>query len=186
MPAPTTHLPGEAGVWVFILGDLFLFALFFWTYLYYHGQERLTFAQSQMALNQNIGIINTFLLLTSSWFVAQAVRLARTTSQKRAATLLLPALFCGVGFLANKGVEWTQLVHGSDTLATNDFFMFFFMLTGTHAVHAVIGMSVLVYMYFRMTSDKPLDVIFLESAGIFWHLVDLLWIVLFSLLYLVR
>jgi len=186
------RLPGETGVWVFIAGDLLIFAVFFSTFLYYHEQEPSLFAQSQRSLNQNIGLLNTLLLLTSSWFIANAVQQVRIGSRDRSAALIAMTLLCACGFLFNKGIEWSQLIGAHHTLLTNDFYMFFFMLTGIHALHVLIGMGVLAFLTSRIASgmyhtgyngpDSPL----IEGGALFWHLVDLLWIVLFSLFYLVR
>ena len=193
-PAPPIggRLPGEPGVWVLIAGDLLIFAVFFSTFLFYHEQERSLFAQSQRALNQNIGLWNTLLLLTSSWFVANAVQQVRAGNRERSTALLAMTLLCACGFLVNKGIEWTQLIGAHHTLLTDDFYMFFFMLTGIHALHVVIGMAVLAFLRSRIASgqyptgnDGPAFPV-IESGALFWHLVDLLWIVLFSLFYLVQ
>jgi nitric oxide reductase NorE protein len=187
--ATTTHFPGETGIWVFIAGDLLVFGLFFATFLYYQGQQRVLFIDAQQALSQAIGVINTVLLLTSSWFVASAVQQVRHGECDRAARLVALALMCGGGFLIDKGIEWSQLIGSGHTLTTNNFYMLFFMFTGIHGLHVLVGMGVLAYLLVRIRggvrSDGP-DLVALESGAIFWHLVDLLWIVLFALLYLVR
>jgi nitric oxide reductase NorE protein len=187
--ATITHFPGESGIWIFIAGDLLVFGLFFGTYLYYQGQERGVFVEAQRALSQPIGIINTILLLTSSWFIASAVQQVRNGQRDRAARLVALALMCGAGFLIDKGIEWSQLIGGGHTLTSNNFYMLFFMFTGIHALHVLVGMGVLTYLLVRIRggirSDGP-DLVAVESGAIFWHLVDLLWIVLFALLYLVR
>jgi nitric oxide reductase NorE protein len=188
-PAVAVRLQGETGVWVFIAGDLLIFALFFATYLYYHAGQRLLFAQSQHTLSQGIGILNTLLLLTSSWFVALGVQRIRTGQRNHSAVLVVLAILCAAGFLTNKGIEWTQLILGGRTLSTNEFFMFFYMLTGIHALHVLIGIGVLAYVLVRIrggTLSEGPDVTAIESGAVFWHLVDLLWIVLFALFYLVR
>jgi nitric oxide reductase NorE protein len=187
--APATHLPGEPGIWVLIGGDLGIFALFFGTYLYYQGQDRELFAQSQLTLSQSIGIVNTGLLLTSSWFVARAVQRIRASHLGGDAALLLPALLCGAGFVVNKGIEWAQMIREGQTLLADNFYMFFFMLTGIHAAHVLIGIGVLAYVYVRAAGgirDAERDMAAIESGAVFWHLVDLLWVVLFALFYLVR
>jgi nitric oxide reductase NorE protein len=189
-PQPAaTYFPGEVGIWVFIGGDLVVFALFFATYLYYQGREPVLFAEAQRALSQGIGSLNTVLLLTSSWFVAGAVQRVRSGQHQLAARLIGFALLCGAGFLVDKGIEWSQLIGSERTLLTNNFYMFFFMLTGIHALHVVVGMGVLIYLLTRIRgrlAHDSSDRVAIESGAIFWHLVDLLWLVLFALLYLVR
>jgi nitric oxide reductase NorE protein len=187
--ATAVHFPGESGIWVFIAGDLLIFGLFFGTYLYYQGHERVLFVEAQRELSQAIGIINTILLLTSSWFIASAVQQVRIGARDRAARLVALALMCGAGFLIDKGIEWSQLIGSGYTLTTNNFYMLFFMFTGIHGLHVLVGMGVLTYLWMRIRggvrSDGS-DIIAVESGAIFWHLVDLLWIVLFALLYLVQ
>ncbi len=181
-------LPGEAGIWVFILGDMMMFGLFFIVFSYYRTQSLDVFLSSQRTLDQNIGALNTLLLLTSSWFVAKGIHIARSNPSRPSPLWFLLGFSCGLGFVVNKVIEYhAKLVHGI-TLTTNDFYMYYYVLTGIHLVHVLIGMGVLLLLW-RMTS-RPLtgknDIALLESGGVFWHLVDLLWIVLFPLLYLVR
>jgi nitric oxide reductase NorE protein len=89
------HLPGEVGVWVFILGDMLMFAMFFIVFVYYRAQDVSLFADSQRTLNQHFGAANTFLMLTSSWFVALAVHAARAQAVKYCTRFFLCGLLCG-------------------------------------------------------------------------------------------
>jgi nitric oxide reductase NorE protein len=179
-------LPGEEGVWVLVLGDMLVFGLFFITYLYYRGQETGLFDRSQALLNRNFGVINTLLLLTSSWFVVMAVESLRERCNRRAKTLLRLAFLCGAGFCAIKVLEYTQKFREGITLVTNDFFMYYFMYTGIHLLHVAIGLGVLVFLIQKIDAAQPQDAPMFESGATFWHMVDLLWIMLFPLLYLVR
>jgi len=193
-PAPKSHgrslrMPGEEGVWVFVFGDMVLFSLFFVVFLYYRGQNLELYAQSQARLSQAFGALNTFFMLSSSWFVAMAVRAARGNQRKATPALLLMALGCGAGFGVVKVLEYSDKIRGGITLTTNDFYMYYFMFTGIHFVHVLLGMGVLAFLA-KVTSSRvayePHILRNLESGATFWHLVDLLWIVLFALLYLVR
>jgi nitric oxide reductase NorE protein len=178
------YIPGETGIWVLILGDLIVFSLLFCVFLYYRGQSTDVFTQSHRHLNQFFGALNTFLMLTSSWLVASAVQRARQGSG-RITPLLLGALACGSGFGIVKVFEWGEKIRAGITLTTNEFYMFYYMFTGIHMGHVLIGMGVLTFMVLR-TRHGGIKVQHLESGAIFWHLVDLLWIVLFALLYLVN
>jgi nitric oxide reductase NorE protein len=186
------HLPGEEGTWVFILGDMTVFAVFFATYLYYRGQQRALFVESQHSLVQGYGVINTLLLLTSSLCVVlgmKAVRGRLAGEPTRAAPWLFGgALACGLGFSAMKFVEYGEKLAAGITPATNDFFMYYFILTGLHFFHLILGMGVLVFLIRagRRTSMSVRQFAFVEGGACFWHMVDLLWIVLFPLLYLVK
>ncbi|MGE3971838.1 MAG: hypothetical protein AB7E78_10830 [Porticoccaceae bacterium] len=116
-----THLPGEAGVWVFIVGDMLMFALLFGVFVHYRAQDPALFLQSQTTLNQGFGAINTVLLLTSSWFVVDAVRDARSRRTGRACTRIILALLCGAGFITVKFFEWGEKLRAGITLTSNDF-----------------------------------------------------------------
>jgi len=182
------RIPGEPGVWVFVFGDLMMFSLLFGVFLYYRGQDVELFARSQVHLNQVLGVVNTFLLLSSSWFVALAVEAARRNLGRVTPVLLLLALACGAGFGVVKFLEYSDKVRAGITLTTNDFYMYYFVLTGIHFMHVLLGMGVLAALA-RYTWDGRYDartIRNLESGASFWHLVDLLWIVLFALLYLIK
>lgn len=183
------HLPGEEGVWLFVLGDMAMFTALFAIFLYYRGLEPAVFAASHLQLNQSLGLANTALMLTSSWCVATAVRAVRLERIAVAQRLLYGAIACGIAFGGVKYLEWSaKLLHGI-TPATDSFFMFYFVLTGIHMIHVVIGTIILLFIAradWRVAAQRPSGLRDLESGAIFWHLVDLLWIVLFALLYLVR
>ncbi len=185
--APVRHLPGEEGLWVFIGGDLLVFSLFFGLFLYYRGENLELFEESHRALNRGFGLLNTTLLLTSSLFVATAVASARQALHARAGKLLIAAIACGFGFGISKAFEYAAKFKAGIALDTNEFFMFYFMLTGIHMVHVIIATSVLFYLWTKTrASVRGANYIaVMEAGGVFWHLVDLLWVVLFALLYLV-
>lgn len=181
------HLPGEPGIWVLIGGDLVMFSVLFMTFVYYRNVEPALFAQSQTLLSRGLGITNTLLLLTSSWFVANAIRQARGGNGPLAARLILGAIACGLGFVAIKAIEYGGKIGEGIGLTTDMFFTMYFMLTGIHLLHLLIGLGVLTWMQARarrVTAGD--DISALESGASFWHLVDLLWVVLFALIYLMR
>jgi nitric oxide reductase NorE protein len=180
------HLPGEEGVWVLIGGDLVVFSLLFGLFLYYRGQSVAVFEQSQVALNRGFGLLNTVILLTSSLFVATAVTSARQGFHARAGRLLAAAIVCGIGFGISKTLEYAAKFKAGIIFNTNDFFMFYFMLTGIHMVHVIFATGVLFYLWGRTRGavHSANYVSVMEAGGVFWHMVDLLWVVLFALLYL--
>jgi len=185
---PVAHVPGEAGVWVFIVGDMLVFALFFATFVYYRAQDVELYIESQRTLNQGLGVINTFLMLTSSWFVALAVLAARATSGKLSSALFALAFACGGGFIVVKFFEYDEKIRAGIGLTTNDFYMYYYMFTGIHLLHVLIGMAVLVFLWnlSRKSASGSANILTLESGACFWHLVDVLWIILFALLYLMK
>lgn len=183
----TTHVPGEIGIWLFILGDAVLFSLLFGLFLYYRAGDPELFAASRTELSLGLGLLNTVLLLSSSWCVASALRAARAEAGVLAAHCLWAAIACSVGFMVVKAFEYTPKISAGITLSTNDFFMFYFVYTGIHLIHVVIGTGVLIWMasYTASCPSSEAKIRNLESGASFWHLVDLLWIVLFALLYLI-
>ena len=179
------HLPGEVGAWVFILGDMTIFAVLFATYLVGRSHDVRLFDHSQAALNQDFGAANTLILLTSSLLVVFGVRSIRER-RRPAPWLFLGALACGIAFSSLKVLEYVSKGHHGITPATNDFFMYYFVLTGLHWFHVILGMIVLLVLtrLARKPELTPQQLTFVEGGACFWHMVDLLWIVLFPLLYL--
>src|ERR1700684_3264888 len=114
------HIPGEAGVWVLIFGDMFAFSAFFAVFLVHRAQNVALFAASQAALERRFGLLNTALLLTSSLFVARAVIAARAGARPRSVRLLILALGCGGGFVVSKVFEWGGKIAAGITLNTNE------------------------------------------------------------------
>lgn len=180
------HLPGELGIWFFVTGDLIVFTLFFIVIAVGNRDHGELFAQSRATLEMWVGVVNTVLLLTGSWFVASGVERCRSRHGGSDTRYFSLAILCGALFVVNKNVEWGSKIHAGITPATNDFYMYFFVFTGIHLLHVLIGIGVLFLM--RSVSRRPLlekkHIRTLESGATFWHLVDLLWIFLFALLYL--
>lgn len=182
----TPHVPGELGIWMFIAGDLVLFSLLFFLFLQYRAGQEALFAEAQRHLNQAIGLVNTVLMLSSSWLVASAAQAARRQQSQVASRCFAAAFACGAGFVIVKYFEYGERIRAGVTPNSNDFFMYYYVYTGIHLVHVVIGMGVLAALTVYVRSAGPAAKIqHLESGATFWHLVDLLWIVLFALLYLV-
>lgn len=181
------RVPGEEGLWVFILGDMVVFALFFGTILVARGSDPAEFGASQQQLHPVLGLINTTLLLTGSLFVVHGLRRlgdgTAASARLFAMTLLSAAAFAGV-----KVTEYVLLVGDGLTAGTNDFFMYYFVFTGIHLAHLVIGsviMACLVGVALRQPSTAGHRRL-AECGAIYWHMVDLLWLALFPLLYLIR
>ena len=181
------RIPGEAGVWVMIGGDAVLFSFLFLTFLFYRGQAPEPFAAGRVQLDQTQGLFNTLLMLTSSWFVASGVGALRRGVEQTPHRCFSMALLCGVAFVAVKYFEYGAKQRAGVSMMTNDFFMFYFAYTGLHLLHVLIGIGVLAAMIVHTRSRKSslVNAALVESGASFWHLVDLLWIVLFALIYLV-
>ncbi|MDG1733941.1 MAG: cytochrome c oxidase subunit 3 [Thalassotalea sp.] len=182
------YLPSELGVWMFVLGDMLVFSVLFGSYAWERALQHGLFITAQSELNQTFGVVNTILLLTGSLFVVLALHAARKGKTKHTQQLLLLAISTGVGFFINKVFEYRDKISNGFTLLSNDFFMFYYMLTGIHLLHVCVGTCALIYLYKRLSAQGlSTDYIkHLESGGIVWHMVDLLWIALFPLLYLIK
>jgi nitric oxide reductase NorE protein len=182
------RVPGEEGIWVFVLGDMTVFALFFATFMYSRGKNHAVFARDHAELQIPLGTVNTVLLLTSSLLVALAVQRVLGGRRAGVSRLIAAALCCGAGFVAVKAVEWTQLFIARKGVNSGEFFSYYFMFTGIHLMHVLIGLAVLsrLIVVSRRTEFTDKHARLCETGGIFWHMVDLLWVVLFALFYLVR
>lgn len=181
------RMPGEPGIWVFIGGDAIVFSVLFVTMAVHSRADSLGFAAAQQDLGLAIGLINTLILLTGSLLVAGAVHTARTASDVGKTVLLTRgAALTGGLFLANKAYEWGHLFHQGLGVYSNEFMMFFFVLTGIHGIHVLLACTALLFQagHMRNKGITANTVRGLVSVGLFWHLVDLLWIVLFAQLYL--
>jgi len=180
------HIPGEGGIWVLISGDLVLFSLLFAVFLSMRAEQPVLFEEGRAQLDQGWGLVNTLLMLTSSWFVATAIRAARMQMTGAVVGCFGAALACGLGFVVVKFFEYGAKLSVGITLTTNDFFMLYFIYTGIHLLHVTIGIGVLTFLilYARGGDFTGARMRNVESGASFWHLVDLLWIVLFALLYL--
>jgi nitric oxide reductase NorE protein len=182
------HVPGEAGMWIFILGDMTIFAVMFGVYLSARATEPRLFALSAAHLSAAVGAINTLLLLLSSLLVVVAVRSMRLGIMRGASRLVAVAMACGIGFVVIKGLEWgTHLAHGFDPMS-NFFWRYYYILTGAHLFHLLVGLAVLRFLYLQ--ARAPVLTVgrfrFVEGGACYWHMVDLLWVVLFPLFYLAR
>jgi nitric oxide reductase NorE protein len=167
---------------------MLIFAVLFLTYLYYRAGDAALFSASQARLDQTIGAVNTLLLLASSLMVLTAVRAVRGGVDRVAPWLIAGAFSCGIAFSILKYVEYHDKVAHHLTPAKNDFFMLYFVLTGLHWFHLIMGLCVLsaLFVLTRKPQLTSRQFAFVEGGACFWHMVDLLWIVLFPLLYLVR
>ena len=182
------RLPGELGVWILIGGDLILFSAYFLTFAFYRADALAVYSQSQSTLNRDCGALNTVLLLTSSLLVAIGLKGVRGDSRRFAPVYFGAAAIFGLMFSAVKIMEWREKWRVGIKFSSNDFYMFYFMFTGIHFAHVVLGLGVLVFMAVMAARSKlsPRGILLIESGAVFWHMVDFLWIVLFALFYLMK
>lgn len=181
------HVPGEAGLWIFVLGDMCVFALFFALWSISHAQHPEMFAQGHASISQMSGVINTLALLTSSFCVAWGMNQVYVLRFKAARRAFLSAFSLGGVFVLVKIGEYRHKILAGADATQNEFDMYYFVLTGVHLLHVLVGMVALLLMIARCKRPHAgtQDVPFLEGAGVYWHMVDVLWIVLFLLIYMV-
>ncbi len=184
-PAPAIAPPPS--IWTFIAADCVGFAIFFMVFMVERTKAPALYDASARQLDVRLGLANTLILITSSWLVALAHGAASRGQLHRAGGLMLGGLGVGSCFAVLKIGEYQHKIVSGITPATNDFFMFYFILTGVHFLHYLIGLGVLAMMAFalrRATRERGGAVAWLESGALYWHMVDLLWLFLFPMLYL--
>jgi nitric oxide reductase NorE protein len=181
------RIPGDPGVWVLLLGDLSVFALFFITFMVERSKAPDAFDVARRTLHTGIGLANTFVLLTSSLLVVVAFGAVREGMRSIAGKAVLAATACGVTFVALKCYEYASLAAAGYGVGANDFYLYYYILTGIHLFHVCLGIGVLIALWTltRRPEMSPTRMAMFESGACFWHLVDMLWIMLFPLLYLV-
>lgn len=181
------RIPGELGIWLLVFGEMLEFSLFFGVLLHGRAHDPQLYAQSQALLSQNLGLVNTLLLLTSSLLVVLGVDAAHRGLRPQAARLITWAGACGVAFVAIKVFEYSEKLLSGITPRTDEFFLYYFVFTGIHLIHLLVGLGILASVRRRLLSPapRPNDLRAIESGATFWHLVDFLWIVLFPLFYII-
>lgn len=180
------HVPGESSMWFFVVGDLLIFAVYFVGYMYFRGQHQEMFLHGQARLNVDIGAANTVMLLTSSLFVALGTAAARAGNPTNALRGWIIAFAFGAAFPLLKLFEWIPEISAGLTPGTNLFFMYYFVMTGMHLCHVALGLVVMCFVIRNLKTSATPKISFVETGATYWHMVDVLWLVLFALLYLMR
>jgi nitric oxide reductase NorE protein len=179
--------PGTEGLWTFVFIDMMIFLLIFLTFMGDRLGKVRVYAASQLQLDEIFGLTNTLILLTSSWMMVEGVRAARAQAASSVSRYLGLTATLGLIFIASKIVEYTLKVRAGITPATNSFFSYYYFITFVHLMHVVAGVSFIAY--FRSLAPTRAGTlkyqIQLENVGLFWHFVDVIWIFIFPLLYLV-
>jgi nitric oxide reductase NorE protein len=185
---PVPCLPGDPDVWIFIVAELAMFGAFFVAYVVYRGYEIPLFDESQRTLDRSLGAVNTILLLTSSYAVASAVAAARRNQHERVTRDLGFAIVLAAAFVVVKCFEYSAKLGHGITMTTNTFFMFYYSFTMIHLGHVIGGTVILTVIWTnaRRGAYHAGHTKGLETGASYWHMVDLLWIFLFALLYLLR
>ncbi len=183
-----THPPGDLAIWFFILAELLVFAVFFLAYAWTRHANVELFDEFQLTLDRRAGVINTLALLTSSYAVVRAVAAIRSDLRRACVGWLLVALMLGGVFLLVKLLEYQHHFELGINLRTNIFYMFYLSLTFFHFMHVVMGMIILIAITFkaRRGAYSPTQHTGVETGASYWHMVDLVWLILFPLVYVMR
>jgi nitric oxide reductase NorE protein len=182
-----SKLPGVDGIWVFITGDLVMFMIYFLVFTTGRMEAPAAYDLGRRQLDPLIGCALTLILLTSSWLVVRAVEAAREGSSGRVRTNLLLAMLLGTGFAGLKAFGYVHDALAGHSPSSNPFFGYYYAITGIHCMHVMLGMGLLLICYVK--ASKPIDdkyVLWIESGACFWHMVDMLWVLLFPMFYLLR
>ena len=186
--SPEPRLVGDLAVWLVICAELLTFGLLFVSYAFARMREPALFDAMQSTLDLERGALNTVLLVSGSAAVAHAVAAFERDRQAAARRWLAAALACAGGFVVLKSAEMGAKFADGVDLSTNTFWMFYIVLSGFHLLHVVAAAVFLgfVAVLARRGAYGPGRTHVPETAAAFWHMVDLLWIVLFPLLYVMR
>lgn len=181
-------LPGDLAIWIFILAELCVFSIFFIAYGFVKMLNPEMFAEGYQHLNRVAGLINTLALITSSYFVVRAVLAIKDNQPKQCSRWLNLALLAAMVYVAVKIWEYSETIGAGYTVHTNVFYMFYFLLTFFHFAHVLLGMVILAAVSKKAKQgDYSIDDYSgVESGASYWHMVDLLWIILFPLVYVIH
>lgn len=193
------YLSSKEGVWLFLTSEILMFGGLFVGYMIYHHMYPAVFHAGSHHLDWKLGALNTVVLLTSSLTMALGVYYCQTNQKSKAVANLAMTIVCGALFMVVKYIEYSHKIHdgllpglwfkGDNEGISNLglYFSFYFMMTGLHGIHVLAGMILIGWVLIRASNGEFNSNYYtpVEGVGLFWHLVDLIWIFLFPLLYLV-
>ena len=187
------------GMWIFLVTEIMLFGGLFVAYILFRGKYPELFHEASHHLNKVMGGINTVVLIFSSLTMALAIGAVQRNDSKKAAKLLITTLICAAIFLVIKYFEYSHKIHegllpgglytfkGINHPKAQLFFSLYFMMTGLPGFHVLIGMGSILWVLRRTMNNEFNSHYFtpVEMVGLYWHVVDLIWIYLFPLMYLI-
>jgi nitric oxide reductase NorE protein len=180
--------PGDLAIWLFICAELLAFGVLFVAYAFARARNVALFNASQLTLNRESGMVNTLVLITSSYFVVRAVAAIRDGQSAACARWLAGAIGLGGVFVAVKLAEFHAKFAAGITLSTNTFYMFYLSLTLFHFMHVLMGMIILAFVAAKARRGGYCAASHagVETGASYWHMVDLVWLILFPLVYVIR
>lgn len=188
----------KQGVWLFLVTEILMFGGLFVAYAIYNNIYPEIFDEGSKFLNWRLGALNTLILISSSFTMALGIHYTQRNERSKAVVFLWVTLLCGALFMVIKYFEYTHKIHlgllpGSHfnfaeahSKNLGLYFSFYFLMTGMHGLHVLVGMGLILWVTLRTMRGEfgPEYFTPIEGVGLFWHLVDLIWIYLFPLLYL--
>lgn len=187
IPAAQAHAKEEnsSGIWFFVFFEAFLFTSYFAVYMVQRARNPEAFLQAQAQLSLGVGVVNTLILLLSSWTMARCVQAARTGAVRKAMRQALLTIAFALAFLVSKVSEWATEIGRGYSFTSNEFFSFYYFLTAIHFIHLLIGFVFLGLVVHQLRRPSPSQSQ-IETSATYWHMVDFLWLNIFALLYLIR
>jgi nitric oxide reductase NorE protein len=177
--------PGGILIWIIIFLELFTFGIALIAMVYYGRQEIDLYHASRLQLNASIGTINTLFLITSGYFMARSVGYLKNNDKVKSVLFLKLTMFGGLMFLALKSVEYYMKIDAGLTVGYNTFFTFYWMLTLFHVIHVIVGLVILASVFFGLRKEQAsVSIADMEASAAFWHMCDLIWLLLFPIIYL--
>lgn len=180
------EVPGQPDIWVLVLLEALVFTGYFGVYLFHRAAATTLFLHQQSLLSPWLGTVDTVLLLTSSLTMARCVRETRAGRFRSATVQACLTAGLGAAFGVCKLTEWLILIRSGHGFAYGQFFTYYFFLTGIHLLHLLIGFVFLGVAVYQLRSPRHQSRQIIETCAVYWHTVDLLWVLIFSLLYVVR
>ncbi len=180
------HVSGGRDIWFFVLFESLVFTSYFCVYLFNRTQHEQAFLLGQSHLLLWLGVLDTIVLLSSSWAVARCVHHARAGRFSTARREAFVTAGFGMVFLILKIVEWVRLIHMGETFTSSQFFGYYFFLTAIHCVHLLVGFVVLGVLVYQLSGEERRCQMTVETCAVYWHSVDFFWVLIFALLYVVR
>jgi len=179
-----SRIPGGAGIWIFLAVDFTYFTAIFAAFMVDRADRPEAFAAARGTVDVLTGGLNTLLLLSASYVAARALRAMRHDERRAAGRYLLAAAALGVAFVLSKAREWAiELDHGHSP-GDGGFYVYYYFAGGMHLLHVLIGLAVLAWLHRRMRTGAAVRAEAAEAGVVYWHMVDLLWILLFATIYL--
>lgn len=184
-PSALYYPPGGILMWIIILLELITFGMAIIAMVYYGQQEAELFHESRLKLNTTFGTVNTILLITSGFFMALSVRYIKEKKVETSLKFLNLTMLLGICFLILKSIEYYFKLDEGLGLGYNTFFTFYWMLTLFHIIHVITGLVILMLSYFGIKKKKEnINIDDFEASAAFWHMCDLIWLLLFPVIYL--